>query len=99
MGEGRNGKPKPPNRALPGALLSQPRPRCDVRRGCHPRPESAIAAAGTDRHEMSESLPRHPLHRFPFVDTRDPNEVRHLLREYPSASELPALTWCGRCFR
>jgi hypothetical protein len=35
-----------------------------------------------DRHEMSESLPRHPLHRFPFVNTRDPNEVRHLLREY-----------------
>jgi AraC-like DNA-binding protein len=30
---------------------------------------------------MSEPLPRYPLHRFPFVDTRDPNEVRHLLRD------------------
>jgi AraC-like DNA-binding protein len=28
---------------------------------------------------MSEPLPRHPLHRFPFVHTSEPDEVRHLL--------------------
>jgi AraC-like DNA-binding protein len=29
---------------------------------------------------MSEPTSRHPLHRFPLVDTNDPNVVRHLLR-------------------
>lgn len=28
---------------------------------------------------MSDPPPRHPLHRFPLVDTSDPNEVRSLL--------------------
>jgi AraC-like DNA-binding protein len=83
MGEGRNGKPKP-------------RPAVPRReRFCRSRGWDATFVAVVirdrkallrpqeqDRHEMSESLPRHPLHRFPFVDTCDPNEVRHLLREY-----------------
>jgi AraC-like DNA-binding protein len=29
---------------------------------------------------MSEPTSRHPLHRFPLVETSDPNVVRHLLR-------------------
>jgi AraC-like DNA-binding protein len=28
---------------------------------------------------MSEPPSRHPLHRFPFIDTKQPDEVRHLL--------------------
>src|SRR5262245_22809721 len=86
MGESRNGKPKTALCAALHPVIEQPgKPRRNAATTCDFVVLSSVSqkrygkCARNRLSPMSEPLPPHPLHRFPLVDTSDPNEVRNLL--------------------